>query len=394
MSTTTYSFERTKSLKSERAHVLSNAQAIVDRAKAAGRDLDASEAAVVETATARVKQLDAELRDQSTAMVKAVLGNPDDRGTGEDGLHFLSLRTPGLKSDLAARFGTTLGTPGMKAMLDTADPYTTIPMDAKPYTMGEAPTSLVEVLPAITRPVAYRYMRQTTRTNNAAPVAVGALKPTSVYGLIPVDGRLHVVAHLSEPIDKYVLQDGPSLLQFVQTEMVNGLHQTLEAQVVSGTGVGENLTGLANTSGIQTQAWTTNAILTARAAVTKVEVLGFQPYFFVLNPTDWEAVETTQLTAGQYVLNAEGSRNGLPVDMAARRLWGVPVAVSTGVPAGTGYLLSRDAAQLATDGRIETEWTTAIDDDFARNSVRLRVESRFDLAVTRPLGVVQLDLAA
>ncbi|GAB3783876.1 phage major capsid protein [Nocardioides ungokensis] len=213
-----------------------------------------------------------------------------------------------------------------------------------------------------------------------------------MYGLTPYDGHLHVIAHLSEPIDKYVLQDGPSLTSFVQLEMVNGLHQAVEIQVINGDGTGENLTGLAHTSGIQTLAFTTNAVRTARAAVTKVETLGFQGYYYVLNPTDWETVETTQLDAGQYVLNAEGSRNGVPVDSAARRLWGIPVTVSTAVPAGTGYLLSNGVAQLVTDGGIQTEQSSAIGDSFARNQVHLRVEGRFDLAVQRPMGVVKMAL--
>jgi hypothetical protein len=97
-----------------------------------------------------------------------------------------------------------------------------------------------------------------------------------------VDGRLHVVAHVSEPIDKYVLSDGPSLAQFVQLEMVEGLHQAVEHQLIDGDGTGENLRGIANTSGIQTQPLVTDAILTARSAITKVEVLGFTPYYFVM----------------------------------------------------------------------------------------------------------------
>lgn len=72
----------------------------------------------------------------------------------------------------------------------------------------------------------------------------------------------------------------------------------MENQIIAGDGVGENLTGLANTSGIQTQAYTTSPILTARAAVTKVEVLGFQPSVFAVNPTTWEAIETTSLNSG------------------------------------------------------------------------------------------------
>jgi hypothetical protein len=379
-------------LKTERSNTIAHADSIVNRAKTAGRDLTPTEAASVEAAITRIEELDKQLKGRALADSVMKLGSSDD--FGENGIKYLTLRSPGIKSGLATQFGHKLGTTAMKALLDPGDPYTSVPMDATVYRQGDAPPALSEILPAITRPVSFRYMRQTSRVNNAAPVAAGALKPTSTYGLVSVEGRLHVIAHVSEPIDKYQLQDGPSLGQFVQEEMVAGLHQALETQIVSGDGLGENLTGLANTSGIQTQAYTTSPVLTARAAVTKVQVLSFEPYYFALNPTNWEAIETATLSAGQYVLNAEGARSGLPVDSAARRLWGVPVTVSTAVPAGTGYLLSNGVAQLATDGRIETEQSNAHADDFSHNNVRLRVESRFDLLVTRPLGVVQLDLTA
>lgn len=71
-------------------------------------------------------------------------------------------------------------------------------------------------------------------------------------------------------------------------------------------------------------------------------------------------METAQIDAGQYVLNAEGSRNGVPVDSAAGRLWGVGVTVSTAVPSGTGYLLSSGAMQLVTDGSIQTAMSSNV----------------------------------
>ena len=389
---TKYDYNRTQELTKQRTATLAKMREVVEGAKAAGRDPNAAEQAALVAAETQVKGLDAELKEQNAAMLKAVLGRPANYDSDHSSTEYLSLRTPGFASDLAAHFGKALGTPGMKALIDTADPYTSIPMDPTPYRIESTPNALLESLPAVNRGVVYRYMRQTTQTNNAAPVAAGALKPTSAYGLEPVDGRLRVIAHVSEPMDKYVLQDGPSLTQFVQMEMVDGLHRAVEVQLLSGDGLGENITGIANVSGIQTQAYNTDPILTARTAITKVESLGYTPAFFVLSPTDWEAVETQQLSAGQFVLNAEGSRNGVPVDSATRRLWGTPVTVSTGVTAGTGYLLSNGVAQVATDGRIDTEWSSAIGDDFQRNSVRLRCEGRFDLTVTRPMGVVKMTL--
>lgn len=392
--TARYDYKLLNRLRADRKARVDAAAQIVDQAKAENRELHPTEAEAVDAAMKAVDGIDAQIADQSAAMMRAVLGGPSDRGDENDGVRYLSLRTPRLKADITSRIGAMLGSPGMKALIADGEPVATIPMDSEVYAEGIAPTSLIEVLPTIERPAVYRYMRQTARDNNAAPVAPGALKPTSTYGLTAVERRLHVIAHVSEPIDKYVLQDGPSLATFVQQEMVAGLHQAVETQIVSGDGLGENLTGLANTSGIQTQAYSTSPVLTARAAVTKVEVLGFAPAWYVLNPLDWERVETATLGGGQYVLNAEGSRSGVPVDSAARRLWGVGVTVSTAVPSGTGYLLSNGAVQLVTNGSIETEMSSNVGDSFARNQVVLRVEGRFDLAVTRPLGVVQMDLTA
>jgi HK97 family phage major capsid protein len=393
MTTTTYDYKRYAELKRQRDTITANCKSITAAAKAQGRDLTKVEVDAVEAGLSRLDtEIDPELKAQGAAMVAAVMRKTSD--TGADGVQYLSLRTPGLKSELLARFGAAIGTPGFKSMIESGDPYTTIPLDPQVYVEGSAPTSLVEILPAQTQSVVYRYLRQTSRTNNAAPVAPGALKPTSLYGLTPVDGRLHVVAHLSEAMDKYQLQDNTSLESFVRLEMVTGLHQAVEDQLVNGDGTDENLTGLAHTSGIQTQAYVTSPVLTARAAITKVEVLSFAPYYFVLNPIDWESIETSTLTAGQYVLNAEGTRNGLPVDSATRRLWGVPVTVSTAVTAGTGYLLSNGVAMLATDGSIQVERSEAGGDTWEHNQVRLRVEGRFDLAVTRPMGVVQIGLTA
>ena len=236
-------------------------------------------------------------------------------------------------------------------------------------------------------------MRQGHWDACGTPPTQGGLKPTSIYGLTPVDGRLKVIAHVSEPIDVYQMKDTATLMGFVGMEMLEGLHSAVEQQIVSGTGIGENLNGLVSTSGIQTVPYATSQILTARAAITAAETAGYTPYYFAVNPVDWAAIETSQLTAGQYVLNAEGNGN-VPVEAATRRLWGVPVTVSMAVPAGEAYLISDGCVQIATDGAVAQEWSAGVADDFQRNAVRNRVESRFELLVTRPAGVVKIDLTA
>lgn len=282
---------------------------------------------------------------------------------------------------------------GAKSLLDTGTTIVQVPLADSPVTSGRPAQGLLDVLPAQQTARDYSYLRQSARTVNADWVASGGLKPTSVSTLGRITGRLRVLAHLSEAVDKYWLEDNSSLTQFVSDELLYGLRMKLEAAVLNGTGVGEIPTGINATSGIQTQAFVTSIILTARAALTKVELIFDEaPSYFVFNPVDWEKIETSLLSSGGYLMTDAGA--SAPIDRVQRRLWGQPVALSLAVTAGTGWLINRDAATLYTDtSGIEIAWAMAAD-DFTRNQVRARCEGRFDVAVPRPLGIVKMTLTA
>jgi len=68
----------------------------------------------------------------------------------------------------------------------------------------------------------FAYLRQTTRTNNAAVEAEGATKPTSVLSVTRIEDSLDVVAHLSETVPRYWFVDSPALQQFLTTELTYG----------------------------------------------------------------------------------------------------------------------------------------------------------------------------
>ena len=168
-------------------------------------------------------------------------------------------------------------------------------------------------------------MRQTVRTNAAAVVAAGALKPTSVYSVTRVENSLAVIAHLSEGIPRHWLIDTPALEAFLAGELEYGLRQAVEAKV---------LADVHGTSGIQTQAYTTSVLTTLRKGVTKLETAGYTASAFVLHPTDWESVELalSSTTAIEHL--------SLPYDPATRRLFGVPVTTSNAQAAGVGHVSS------------------------------------------------------
>ncbi|MBF6233432.1 phage major capsid protein [Nocardia farcinica] len=379
--------------KEARQHV-EKAREIAERAQKAGRDMTADEQRSFDGAMSQARGVldriksgkrDLEIFEAARNLASDV-GRPNDPNA-PSGKH-LSLTGSSVKA-MARRIADQMApenSTGRKALLPAGSTVTDVPMVAEsPFALGRPALSLLDVLTLTQRLPKYTYLRQTARTNNAAPVAMGATKPTTVLGLTEVEAELHVVAHLSEPIPKYWLSDSAALEQFVADELLFGLRQALEAQVLNGDGLGENLTGFANVSGIQTQAFATDLLTTTRAAITKAETAGHEAGTFVLSPADWEKLELARTdTAGQLEL-------GGPVDRAARKLWGVPVTLSLGLPASTGLLLDLSAVGLSTDGDgIDTSWSENVSDDFAKNQLRARVEGRFELDVFQPLGVVKI----
>jgi HK97 family phage major capsid protein len=386
----------------DRTTLLANAKSTMDRAKNAGRPLTPDERVSVRDALDAVDRLDAERKSAATqqriaedaairkSVCDALRSDADQTATTGD-LGHLSFR--GLAGQVAAK-GKQTHQLGTKALIPAGTVVGTTSVISDPVPIGKPIPSLLAALPArtITDGAEFSYLRQTQRTNNAAPVAPGAEKPVSSYGLTEVKDDLRVVAHLSEEVPRYWLEDDAKLQQFLDAELRYGLATALEEQIVSGDGVAPNMRGLANTSGIVSQAFNTDAIRTARSAISALMALGAtndggEP-FFVFGLADWEAIETASLTSGEYVM----SRHGTPVNAAERRLWGTPVVLAPGVDAGFGWLVDPSAVQVVTDGQVRVEWNSAT--GFSRNTVIARCETRVNLAVKRPAGIARLDLSA
>lgn len=344
-------------------------------------------------ATERVKTIRKEYAESKALHenVSRALRSDTDAPTTPGSLGHLSFR--GLAGQVAAK-GKQTHQLGTKALIPAGTVVGTTSVISDPVPIGKPIPSLLAALPArtITDGAEFSYLRQSQRTNNAAPVAPGAEKPVSSYGLTEVKDDLRVVAHLSEEVPRYWLEDDAKLQQFLDAELRYGLATALEEQIVSGDGVAPNMRGLANTSGIVSQAFNTDPIRTARSAISALMALGAtneggEP-FFVFGIADWEAIETASLASGEYVM----ARQGAPVNAAERRLWGQPVVLAPGVDAGFGWLVDPSAVEVVTDGQVRVEWNSAT--GFSRNTVIARCETRANLAVKRPAGIARLDLTA
>jgi hypothetical protein len=219
----------------------------------------------------------------------------------------------------------------------------------------------------------FAYLAENTRTNNTAVVTDGAVKPTSVYGVTRVVKSLEVVAHISEGFNRFWMADDQMLMGFLQIEMLYGLSRAVESLVL----------GIIDAASIQMQAYATSP-LTLRKALTKLEIAGYQASGIVISPTDWESVELSSST-----INAM-EHHALPYDSAARKPYGVPIAVSIAQDDGYVHVLSGGSVAVDTDDAgIQTQWSENSNaDDVSRSLVRCRTEGHYSASVYAPQGVV------
>lgn len=231
----------------------------------------------------------------------------------------------------------------------------------------------------------YEFLHQTLRQNNAAPVADHAQKPESVFTVTPVEGRARVIAHLSEPLPERFFADHKSLIRWLEGEMYMGVVDALEAQIINGSGIGENMTGVNNTAGITVVPFATDTLTTLRKARTALQIKRETPTGWVFNPADAEGLDLLREgTSGMFLSAGPGLSN---------ILGNIPVTISTSITAGTALL--GDWRQV----RLFVREGTRLDADrsgqlFKNNEVVLRAEGRFGIGVLRPQAIATVDLVA
>jgi HK97 family phage major capsid protein len=245
------------------------------------------------------------------------------------------------------------------------------------------------------------YVRMTSQTNNATPVAestatadpgtmnaANGVKPESALAWAKVTTPVRTIAHWI-PLTKRALSDAAQVRSIIDAFLRYGLEEELEDQMVSGDGTGENLEGLSNVSGVQAQAWDTNLLTTTRKARTKVRLVGRStPNAYLLNPSDLEAIDLLQDNEARYYF---GGPQGLG---SAGTLWGLPVIETEAVPAGTGYVGDFRKAVLWDREQASITISDSHANFFIRNMVAILAEMRAAFGVIQPNAFVEIDLTA
>lgn len=233
------------------------------------------------------------------------------------------------------------------------------------------------------------WVKETTFTNNAAAVAeatattgTSGTKPESAINYERVTMPVETLAHWI-PITTRALSDAPQMQDIINGRLMTGLELTLESQIISGDGTSPNLSGLTD-QGIQSQAWTTDALQSVLKAQTKVEVTGLVMATDVaMHPTEWETVRLLRENAATATLGAY--LMGPPSQVGAATIFGLPVTKSLGIPDGTIIVGAFTPQTHALFDREQAFVRTGyIDDQFIRNMLTILAELRAAFAVFMP----------
>jgi HK97 family phage major capsid protein len=254
------------------------------------------------------------------------------------------------------------------------------------------------------------YVVQTAHTNNAAPVAEatssaapesgaeagplvnaagGGYKPEGSWAFERKTATVKTIAEWV-PATKRALADAAQLEGLINDELRADIAEEEEDQILLGDGEGENLEGILETTGIQTQAWSTDIFTTVRKALTKARVVGrVVPNAVALHPEEVEVIDLAREGAGTGQFLGAG-----PFALGPRTLWGLPIIETEAITPGRGLVGDFSKAVLWDREQTTVTMTDSHADFFIRNMVAILAEERVAFGVVRPTAFVDTDVRA
>lgn len=270
--------------------------------------------------------------------------------------------------------------------------------DPEVYRNPNRPLRIRDLIPSLpTTSGSVEFMRQKTFDNQAGPQGTVAgqgagefvAKNQSNIEWELITQTIKTVAHWV-PASRQALSDAAMLQSLIDLDLEYGLDLEGDNQLLLGDGTGQNMTGLLVDSDIPTVGELASGTAAAdvpaamidhiRAAITNCQT---NEYYnvngLVLNPADWERLETAKATDGHYLMVT------LPASGAEERIWRVPVVVTNAMPADN-FILGDwvMGAKIYDREQKEIRVSESHADYFVKNGVAVLAEERYDLAIPRP----------
>lgn len=183
--------------------------------------------------------------------------------------------------------------------------------------------------------------------------------------------------------------DFEALREVLESRLRLMVNQEIDRLVLLGDSAQGEPVGILNDAGINTLAKGTEpSHETLRKAVTtlKENDVPSGNLRLVMHPADVEEIRVAKDANGNYLPGSIVKAD----DEAMPRLWGVPAFESNKITEGEALLGDfKNAARAYIRENATAEWFTP-NDEFKRNEVTLRLESRYVHVVTRPASFVKV----
>lgn len=233
------------------------------------------------------------------------------------------------------------------------------------------------------------YTKENVFTNNAggqyaSPAFENVTKNESGITFTLESMPVRTLAHWI-PVSKQVLDDSPMLQSFIEGRLQYGLKLHEEDQLLNGDGTGAELSGILKSGNFTayTRARTGDTKIDAlRRAITQAALSEYIADTIVINTADWEAIELTKETGGQYIWTNPALGN-------APQIWGKRVVATNSIAAGT-FLVGAFAMGAQIWDRQQASVMVSLEnsDNFVKNMVTILAEERICLTTYRPAAFV------
>lgn len=219
----------------------------------------------------------------------------------------------------------------------------------------------------------WEWVEQKNSDGGAAMTAEGALKSQADFDLVIASANVKkVTAYIK--VTKEMLDDVELMRSEIDQELTELINLKIDDQLLNGTGLTVNLTGInANAT-----AWAAGAFALAiktptkwdvlRTAINQVRVNLFEPTYIILHPTDVTGMELSKDANGQYIMPPFAALDGTVVS-------GIRVVANTGVTVDNFIVgdFSKAGVRFKEGLTINVGYEN---DDFTKNLVTILAEAR------------------
>ena len=227
-----------------------------------------------------------------------------------------------------------------------------------------------------------------TVTSNAGFIAEGSAKPESTFSVTAKTGQVKTIATWTK-VSEQLFADKSQLINILDNNLTHAVDVTVQNQLISGDGTGENLSGISKvgnfTDYVTGSGDATNTVDRLRNVAFKMRGANIDNLTILINWTDWSALLGLKSTTNEYLIN------GI-LDPVKQTIYGIPVVLSSAITAGKFAMGNFKMGGIVFD---KTAMALEIDrtgDDFTKNLITIRAERRLGFAVVQPKAICYGDL--